>query len=150
MKACSPAPHWPLILEWRAIALALLIAVATTTPADEPSSATQSNAPSSAETRIVFKRGAVEAVARGALTKIDDEVRFVIRARSGQQMRLVVDADGPTRGFVTFPNGDQVGSPGQNFFDDTLPADGDYHIRVTESTMGEAWSGKITLHVRIK
>jgi hypothetical protein len=150
MKDCSPAPRCHLILKWRAIALALLIAAATTTPADEPSSATQSNAPSSAETRIVFKRGAIEAVARGALTKIDDEVRFVVRARSGQQMRLVVDADGPTRGFVTFPNGDEVGSPGHNFFDDMLPADGDYHIRVTESMMGEAWSGKITLHVRIK
>lgn len=150
MKAFSPARPCALILEWRAIAFAVLIAVATTAPADQPSSATQANAPSSAETRIVFKRGAIEAVARGALTKIDDEVRFVVRARSGQQMRLIVDADGPTRGFVTFPNGDEAGSPGENFFDDTLPADGDYHIRITESSMAEPWSGKITLHVRIK
>jgi|SRR5580658_5572701 hypothetical protein len=136
--------------EWRAIAIPLLIAFAIATPADEPSSAIPTDTPSSAESRIVFERGAIEAVARGALTKIDDQVRFVVRARSGQQMRLIVDADGPTRGFVTFPSGDEVGSPGSNFFDDTLPADGDYHIRITESLMGESWSGKITLHVMIK
>jgi len=150
MKAISPAPLFALILEWRTIAFAVLIALATMAPADQPSSAMQANTPSAAETRIVFKRGAIEAVARGVLTKIGDEVRFVVRAKSGQRMRLIVDAEGPTRGFVTFPNGDEVGSPGDNFFDDTLPADGDYHIRITESTMAEAWSGKITLHVRIK
>ena len=150
MKAFSPAPLFVLILEQRTIAFAVLIAFATMAPADQPSSAMQTNAPSAAETRIVFKRGAMEAVARGVLTKIGDEVRFVVRARSGQRMRLIVDAEGPTRGFVTFPNGDEVGSPGDNFFDDTLPADGDYHIRITESMMAEPWSGKITLHVRIK
>ena len=150
MKVFSRAPLCALILEWRTIAFAVLIAIATTAPADQPSSAMQANAPSAAETRIVFKRGAIEAVARSALTKMDDEVRFVIRAKSGQRMRLIVDAEGPTRGFVTFPNGDEVGSPGDNFFDDTLPAGGDYHIKITESKMAEAWSGKITLHVTIK
>jgi hypothetical protein len=130
-----------IILARRAIGLAMLIAVVLTTPI---------NAPAAAETRIVFKRGAIDAVVRGALTKMGDQVRFVVRASSGQQMRLVVDADGPTRGFVTFPNGDESGSPGSDFFDDTLPADGDYHIKITESPMGEGWSGKITLHVRIK
>lgn len=150
MKAFSPAPLVALILERRTIAFAILIAITIMAPAGQPSSAMQANAPSAAETRIVFKRGAIEAVARGTLTKIDDEVRFVVRARSGQRMRLIVDADGPTRGFVTFPNGDEAGSPGENFFDDTLPADGDYHIRITESSMAEPWSGKITLHVRIK
>jgi hypothetical protein len=134
----------------RAIALAMLIAFVLTTRADEPSSTTPTNAPASAETRIVFKRGAIDAVARGRLTKMGDQVRFVVQARSGQQMRLSVDADGPTRGFVTFPNGDEAGSPGANFFDDPLPADGDYHISIAESPMGEGWSGKITLHVRIK
>jgi hypothetical protein len=137
------------ILGWRAIGLAVLIAFAITL-ADEPTSATPTSAPFTAETRIVFKRGAIEAVARGELTKIDGQVRFVVRARSGQQMRLIVDADGPTRGFVTFPSGDEVGSPGPNLFDDTLPVGGDYHIRITESPMGEGWSGKIMLHVRIK
>ena len=150
MKASSRSPVGALNPGWRAIALALLTAFAITTVADEPSSATSTNAPSSAETRIVFKRGAIEAVAYGELTKIDDQVRFVVRARSGQQMRLIVDADGPTRGFVTFPSGEEVGSPGHTFFDDTLSGDGDYHIRITESPMGEGWSGKITLHVRIK
>ena len=129
---------------WRACGLATLITTAMLAPAS------QADAPSRPETRIVFKHGAIQAVAHGALTKIDDEARFVVRARSGQQMRLTVDADGPTRGSVTFPNGETVGSPGQIFFDDTLPADGDYRIRITESPMGESWDGKITLRVRIK
>jgi hypothetical protein len=128
---------------WRTLALATLITIALL-------AASRADSPSPPETRVVFKRGAIQAVAHGALTKIDDEARFVVRARSGQQMRLTVDADGPTRGFVTFPNGETVGSPGQIFFDDTLPADGDYRIRITESPMGESWNGKITLHVRIK
>jgi hypothetical protein len=150
MNAINPAPLVALILELRTIAFAVLIGIAATAPADQPSSAMQADAPPAAETRIVFKRGAFEAVVRGALTKMDDDARSVVRARSGQQMRLIVAAEGPTRGVVTFPNGYEVGSPGDNFFDDTLPADGDYHIRITESMMAEPWSGKFTLHVRIK
>src|ERR1700678_4059212 len=89
----------------RAIALAMLVAFVIPTLADGPSSPIPTNAPASVETRIVFKRGAIDAVATGGLTEVDDQVRFVVRARSGQHMRLTVDADGPTRGFVTFPTG---------------------------------------------
>lgn len=102
------------------------------------------------ETRIVFKRGALQAEAHGKLTTIRDELRFVLRASAKQHMRLAVDAPGPTRGFVTFPNGEVVGSPGSDFFDDTLPADGDYRIRITESPMAEEWQGRLTLHVHIE
>lgn len=102
------------------------------------------------ETRIVFKRGASEADAQGKLMAMNDELRFVVRARAKQHMLLAVDASGPTRGFVTFPNGEEVGSPGSVFFDDTLPDDGDYRIRITESAMGEEWHGSVTLHVQIR
>jgi hypothetical protein len=102
------------------------------------------------ETRVVFKRGAVQAEAYGTLTTISQELRFVVRARAKQHMRLTVDAPGPTRGFVKFPSGEEVGSPGSDFFDDTLPADGDYRIRINESPMAEEWQGSVTLHVHIE
>ena len=65
-------------------------------------------------------------------------------------MRLSLEADGPTRGTVEMPNGDESGEPGEAFFDDVLPADGDYRIRIKESSNGEAWTGRVVLHVRIR
>jgi len=110
----------------------------------------QADVPAAPETRIVFNRGAIESEAHGKLTSMSDQLRFVVRARAKQHMLLSVDAPGATRGFVTFPNGEEAGSPGAVFFDDALPADGDYRIRITESPMGEEWQGSVTLHVRIK
>ena len=125
----------------RALAVVTFIALVGSPKADVPA------AP---ETRIVFNRGAIESEAHGKLTSMSDQLRFVVRARAKQHMLLSVDAPGATRGFVTFPNGEQAGSPGAVFFDDALPADGDYRIRITESPMGEEWQGSVTLHVRIK
>lgn len=102
------------------------------------------------EKRIVFERGAVEASVQGQLATMHDELRFVVRARSGQHMRVWVEADGPVRGIVRSPGGAEDGSPGTEFYDDVLPANGDYRIRITESPMAEEWAGKVTLHVRIK
>lgn len=133
--------------------LRLLVIAAVISPpssAEDASSSAKSAVPAPSETRIAFKRGAIEADAPGRLAKMNDEAHFVVRARAGQHMRLRVEADGPTRGLVTFPDGEAAGAPGETFFDDTLPVDGDYHIVITESLMGEEWAGKITLHVRIK
>jgi hypothetical protein len=149
---------------WTVLAIALLPAAARVAPAAAPESsatlppvstaapaeAASPASPDEKETRIVFKRGAIQGVGHGQLTGMTQELHFVVRAKSGQQMRLSVEADGPTRGLVTFPNGDTDGGPGPVFFDDTLPADGDYHIKITESSMGQAWTGGVTLHVRIK
>jgi len=49
----------------------------------------------------------------------------------------------PTRGVVYFPGGGSSGQPGGRVFDGALPTTGDYRIRVTESSMGEAWSGRV-------
>ena len=125
----------------RALTVVTLIALVGSPKAD---------APAAPETRIVFNRGAVESEAHGKLTTMSDQLRFVVRARAKQHMLLSVDAPGATRGFVTFPNGEEVGSPGAVFFDDALPTDGDYRIRITESPMGEEWQGTVTLHVQIK
>jgi hypothetical protein len=109
----------------------------------------KADVPPPPETRIVFKRGAVQAEAHGKLTGIDDELRFVVRARAKQHMRIDTDAEGPTVIMVTFPNGEGEGEPG-GVFDDVLPADGDYHISITEHRMGEEWQGSVTLQVHIE
>jgi len=80
---------------------------------------------------------------------MSDRLRFVVRGRAHQHMLLEIDAPGPTRGSVIFPNGDEEGSPGGVFFDGELPFDGDYRIVIAESPMAEAWQGPVTLHVRI-
>lgn len=100
--------------------------------------------------RITFERGANQGVGSGQLQSKSDELEFVVLARAGQRMRLSLEADGPTRGTVEMPNGDESGEPGEAFFDDVLPADGDYRIRIKESSNGEAWTGRVVLHVRIR
>ena len=100
--------------------------------------------------RITFRPGATHATVTGRLRGIRDVAWFVIRARRGQHMTVNIDGAGATRGVVYFPNGGQDGGPGGTIFDDTLPANGDYRIRVNESQMAEAWRGKFKLRVSIK
>ena len=99
--------------------------------------------------RIYFARGATEARAAGYLRGIRDEAVFVLRAQAGQHMRVEIRGRGATRGVVTFPNGEQDGSPGGVVFDGILPATGDYRIRVTESNMANAWTGTFILIVNV-
>ena len=99
--------------------------------------------------RIYFARGATEARGAGYLRGIRDEAVFVLRAQAGQHMRVEIRGRGPTRGVVTFPNGEQDGSPGGVVFDGILPATGDYRIRVTESNMANAWTGTFTLIINV-
>jgi hypothetical protein len=99
--------------------------------------------------RIVFAHGATVARVSGSLRGIRDEAWFVLRAKSGQKMRVEIRGRGPTRGVVVFPTGKQDGGPGGLIFDGVIDEDGDYKIRVTESMMAEAWRGRFTLIVRI-
>ncbi len=99
--------------------------------------------------RIYFARGATEARAAGYLRGIRDEAVFVLRAQAGQHMRVEIRGRGATRGVVTFPNGEQDGSPGGIVFDGILPTTGDYHVRVTESSMANAWTGTFTLIITV-
>ncbi|MBD0373648.1 MAG: hypothetical protein ICV60_22630 [Pyrinomonadaceae bacterium] len=100
--------------------------------------------------RIRFRQGATVAKVRGALKGVGDEALFVLRARSGQHMRVNISGDGPTRGTVTFPSGKQDGQPGGLIFDDALTETGDYRIRVTESSMADSWRGSFVLEVEIR
>jgi hypothetical protein len=107
-------------------------------------------ASTTAERRIRLKKGQTVASVKGALRHIHDEASFVVRARAGQHMRITITGEGPTRGVVTFPSGQQDGGPGGLVFDDRLPETGDYRIRVTESSMGEEWKGRFFLEVSIR
>ena len=63
-------------------------------------------------------------------------------ARPGQNHR-----PGPTRGVVTYPSGQQDGSTGGVVFDTRVNETGRYHLRVTESSMGTAWRGRVIVDV---
>src|SRR5438045_4818726 len=102
-----------------------------------------------AQTRIYFGRGATRTTARGYLRGIRDEVNFVLRAKAGQHMRVEINGRGATRGVVIFPSGKQDGGPGGLVFDDNLDETGDYRIRVTESSMANAWRGRFTVTIDI-
>jgi len=103
----------------------------------------------SGQTRVYFARGATRATVRGYLRGMRDEALYVLRAKAGQHMRVEIRGRGPTRGTVTFPSGEGEGGPGGVVFDGILPATGDYRIRITESSMAEAWRGNFTLIIDI-
>jgi hypothetical protein len=98
---------------------------------------------------ISFARGAYSGQAHSTLTGIHAERWFVVNAHAGQTMIVIVKGAGATRGTVFFPNGTSRGQPGGRVFDQSLPATGDYRIRVTESPMGEGWSGGVDVVVLI-
>jgi hypothetical protein len=99
--------------------------------------------------RVTFARGATVARATGYLRGVNDAALFVLRARAGQRMRVEINGRGSTRGMVIFPSGKQDGQPGGIIFDDNIDESGDYRIRVTESSMGDAWRGSFVLKVEI-
>jgi len=109
-----------------------------------PSAQTQS-----APRRITFARGATVARATGYLRGVRDEKWFVLRARANQHMRVEIKGRGATRGVLYFPSGRQDGGPGGVIFDDVIDENGDYRIRVTESSMANAWRGSFTVTVEI-
>lgn len=103
----------------------------------------------SGQTRVYFARGATRATVRGYLRGIHDEANFVLRAKAGQHMRVEIRGRGATRGMVTFPSGQGDGQPGGVIFDGILPDTGNYGIRVTESSMAEAWRGSFTVIIDV-
>lgn len=93
--------------------------------------------------RIAFALGAYSGQAHGWLTEVRSQQWFVIHARAGQSMVVLVEGRGPTRGIVFLPNGRSSGQPGGRVFDGPAPLTGDYRIQVTESSMGQGWSGRV-------
>jgi hypothetical protein len=113
------------------------------TPAGMQTTATCSPGARACPIRIEFAAGAYSGQAHGRLTGMKSGQWFVIRARAGQTMVVIVKGQGPTRGMVYYPNGQWTGQPGGRVFDGPVPVSGDYRIHVTESSMGEAWSGRV-------
>ncbi len=99
--------------------------------------------------RITFASGAYSGQAHSRLIGTRSQKWFVLHARAGQAMIVIVEGRGATRGVVYFPNGGSNGQPGGRVFDGLLPVTGDYRIRVTESPMGEAWASRVDVLVVI-
>jgi hypothetical protein len=76
------------------------------------------------------------------------EANFLISAKAGQRMVLVLTSPGAARAEVKSPDGMSDGSPAGNggvIFNKMLTSTGDYQIRISKSTTAEAWAGQIIL-----
>ena len=111
--------------------------------------ATCTSGSSACPIRITFRPGAYSGQGTSSLSGLSSSRWFVVRARAGQTMIVIVKGAGPTRGIVYFPNGHHEGQPGGRVFDGLLPKPGDYRIRVSESLMGSAWRGRVDVLVVI-
>jgi hypothetical protein len=125
------------LLNWTLAAIATAVFLISSVPAQK------------GPQRVYFARGATVARVTGHLNGVGDEAVFVLRAGAGQHMRVEISGRGPTRGVVIFPSGKQDGGPGGVVFDDNINEAGDYRIRVTESSMANAWRGSFVLKIRI-
>lgn len=76
------------------------------------------------------------------------EANFLISAKQGQLMVLVLSSPGAARAEINSPDGKSDGQPVGNggvIFSKTLSITGDYKIRISKSPMAEPWSGQIIL-----
>jgi hypothetical protein len=98
---------------------------------------------------ITFAPGAYSGQASSRLGGINARRWFSFQARKNQTMIVIVAGAGPTRGTVFFPNGGSSGQPGGRVYDGRTHGTGTYKVKVTESLMGEAWSGPVDVVVVI-
>jgi hypothetical protein len=76
------------------------------------------------------------------------EANFLISAKQGQLMVLVLSSPGAVRAEVSAPDGKSDGQPTGNggvIFSKTLASTGDYKIRISKSLMAKPWAGQIIL-----
>jgi hypothetical protein len=76
------------------------------------------------------------------------EANFLISAKQGQLMVLVLSSPGAVRAEVSAPDGKSDGQPVGNggvIFSKTLTSTGDYKIRISKSLRAEPWAGQILL-----
>jgi hypothetical protein len=76
------------------------------------------------------------------------EANFLISAKTGQLMVLILSSPGAARAEVKSPDGKSDGQPVGNggvIFSKTLTSTGDYKIRISKSLMAEPWAGQIIL-----
>ncbi len=85
----------------------------------------------------------------GKLLRMQDHKEFTFRGNSGTKVKIELTGAGPLRGEVTFPSGSHEGGPGGTILDQALPETGQYQMRISESTMGEAWEGTFTIGISV-
>jgi hypothetical protein len=76
------------------------------------------------------------------------EANFLISAKAGQRMVLILTSPGAARAEIKSPDNTSDGSPVGNggvIFNKMLTSTGDYQIRISKSTMAEPWAGQIIL-----
>jgi hypothetical protein len=106
------------------------------------------------EERVQFKAGAEGATVKGHL-KGREYVDYLLGAQAGQRMTATLHTDNASAYFNVLPAGSEealfVGSSSGNRFDGTLPASGDYRIRVylmrAAARRGEQAHYSLDLHI---
>jgi hypothetical protein len=96
---------------------------------------------------IPFASGAYSGQASSRLHTINSKRWFQVGLRKNQEVVVWVIGAGLTRGVIYFPGGGQDGGPGGRIYDNQAPATGNYRIQVTEDSMANEWSGKVTVLV---
>ena len=111
------------------------------------------NPVASAEQHLRFKRGQTSLWVRGQLTQHRPALYYTIYARAGQYMRVEIvplTADLHTEGSVKFPHSPlEPGNPGGVVFDEQLPTDGMYRIRVGQR-FNETKAGRFMLKLWLR
>jgi len=92
-------------------------------------------------TPIYFAGKNTQATVKGYLPDHDDKLKYRIKAKAGDRLKVMIGADkwtgkeGPIMvGIVTMPDGESEGSPGGTVFDDVLTQDGEYEILVYQNS----------------
>jgi hypothetical protein len=96
---------------------------------------------------ITFASGAYSGQASSHLHTINSQRWFQVGLQKNQEVVVWVIGAGPTRGVIYFPGGGQDGGPGGRIYDNQAPSTGNYRIQVTEDSMANEWSGKVTVLV---
>ncbi|HEX6280154.1 MAG TPA: hypothetical protein VFZ49_09105 [Pyrinomonadaceae bacterium] len=91
-------------------------------------------------TQIYFAGKNTQATVKGHLPNYDDKLKYRIKAKAGDKLKVMIGADkwtgdeGPIMvGIVKMPDGESDGAPGGTVFDDTLTQDGQYEILVYQN-----------------
>ena len=83
--------------------------------------------------RVQFKKGETGATIKGRI-KGDETVDYILNAQKGQSMVVILEASNTSAYFNVLPPGSDeaifIGSTSGNRYEGTLPANGDYTVRV--------------------
>lgn len=80
---------------------------------------------------------------------MDDYREFVFQGIRGTRVKIELSGVGPLRGVITFPSGGREGGPGGVILNQPLGETGQYRLKVTESTMSEAWNGAFNIEISV-